>query len=111
MFNFFFLFLFSFFVTFFMYAVPLFFSFKDFNSFKLSSYECGFDSVSVNFYGFNIVFFSIVLIFVIFELEVIIFFVLICSDFYGIFSFFIFFLYVVFSFYFELCFGKLVWFF
>nr|YP_010837681.1 NADH dehydrogenase subunit 3 [Mansonella sp. 'DEUX']WGC93690.1 NADH dehydrogenase subunit 3 [Mansonella sp. 'DEUX']WGC93702.1 NADH dehydrogenase subunit 3 [Mansonella sp. 'DEUX'] len=73
-------------------------SYRDFFDGKLDSYECGFvviDSV----YGFNIVFFSIILMFVIFELEVIIFIMLIGSDFYSIFSFFLLFVYIVFSFY------------
>lgn len=94
-------FFFSFLVPFFIYFLSIVFSYKFIDFGKLSSYECGFDVFSGARDSFSVVFFSIVLIFVVFELEVIIFIILIQGDFYGIFSFFLFFLYVVFSFYME----------
>nr|CDP93595.1 Bm358 [Brugia malayi] len=66
------------------------FSYKFVDFGKLSSYECGFDVFSGVRDSFSVVFFSIVLIFVVFELEVIIFIILIQGHFYGIFSFFVF---------------------
>nr|BAV82667.1 NADH dehydrogenase subunit 3 [Brugia pahangi] len=102
-------FFFSFLVPFFMYFLSMVFSYKFIDFGKLSSYECGFDVFSGARDSFSVVFFSIVLIFVVFELEVIIFIILIQGDFYGIFSFFLFFFYVVFSFYMEWYFGKLLW--
>lgn len=91
-----------------IYLIVFFLSFKDYYNDKLDSYECGFFT-SVKFYfGFNLVFFSIVLIFIIFELEVIIFIVLIQGDIYSVFSFFLFFLYIVVRFYIEFYFGKLL---
>nr|YP_009249446.1 NADH dehydrogenase subunit 3 [Dirofilaria repens]AKU47227.1 NADH dehydrogenase subunit 3 [Dirofilaria repens]AOP18652.1 NADH dehydrogenase subunit 3 [Dirofilaria repens] len=107
--SFVFVFFFSFFVPFFMYLLSFFFSFKDFFVGKLSSYECGFDVCKKVHVGFNLVFFSIVLLFVVFELEVVIFIFLVYGDYYSMFSFFLFFSYVVFSFYMEWFFGKLVW--
>nr|YP_010142651.1 NADH dehydrogenase subunit 3 [Onchocerca lupi]QQL03216.1 NADH dehydrogenase subunit 3 [Onchocerca lupi] len=109
-FNFIVVFFFSFLVPFGMYLLSFFFSFKDFFVCKLSSYECGFDVSKKVHVGFSLVFFSIILLFVVFELEVLIFIILIQGDFYSIFSFFLFFFYVVFSFYMEWFFGKLVWF-
>lgn len=95
-------------MIFIMYLFVCFFSFKDYYVDKLDSYECGF-FVSGKFnFGFNLVFFSIVLIFVVFELEVIIFILLVQGDVYSVFSFFLFFLYVVISFYIEFYFGKLL---
>nr|YP_004934855.1 NADH dehydrogenase subunit 3 [Onchocerca flexuosa]AEE11953.1 NADH dehydrogenase subunit 3 [Onchocerca flexuosa] len=108
--NFVVVFFFSFLVPFGMYVMSFFVSFKDFFDAKLSSYECGFDVVKKVHVGFSLVFFSIVLLFVVFELEVLIFIILIQGDFYSMLSFFLFFFYVVFSFYMEWYFGKLIWF-
>lgn len=91
-----------------MYLTTFFVSFKDSINGKLDSYECGFITSNKFHSSFNLVFFSIILIFVIFELEVIIFIIFVLGDFYRVFSFFIFFLYVIFSFYIEFFFGKLV---
>lgn len=110
-FNFLILFALRFLVPFFMYFLSLLVSYKDYYFFKLRSYECGFDVSGSGGFSVNVVFFSIVLMFVIFELEVVIFFVLVQGDFYSVFSFFVFFSYVVLSYYMELYFGKLVWFF
>nr|NP_954725.1 NADH dehydrogenase subunit 3 [Dirofilaria immitis]CAD61199.2 NADH dehydrogenase subunit 3 [Dirofilaria immitis] len=107
--DFFVVFLFSFFVSLLMYFFSMFVSYKDFFESKVSSYECGFDVCKKVHVGFNLVFFSIVLLFVVFELEVIIFVFLVQGDLFSVFSFFMFFFYVVLSFYMEWSFGKLIW--
>nr|YP_010938361.1 NADH dehydrogenase subunit 3 [Mansonella ozzardi]WLE64579.1 NADH dehydrogenase subunit 3 [Mansonella ozzardi]WLV27615.1 NADH dehydrogenase subunit 3 [Mansonella ozzardi] len=108
--NFIVIFFFSFLVPFFMFFFSLMISYRDFFDDKLGSYECGFVVPSLML-GFNVVFFSIILMFIVFELEVVIFIMLIGSDFYSVLSFFFFFVYIVFSFYLEWYFGKLTWFF
>lgn len=94
-----------------MYFVSFFFSYKDFFSGKISSYECGFDVVKKVHCSFNLVFFSIVIIFIVFELEVIIFVILVQSDMFRFFSFFLVFFYIIISLYIEWFYGKLIWFF
>nr|YP_011001036.1 NADH dehydrogenase subunit 3 [Mastophorus muris]WPN85872.1 NADH dehydrogenase subunit 3 [Mastophorus muris] len=92
-----------------MYFISFLISFKSLFFEKISSYECGFDSSKMISLKYSITFFSIILVFIIFELEIIIFVVLTQSDMFTLFIFFVFFLYVVLTFYMEWYFGKLVW--
>nr|YP_006576264.1 NADH dehydrogenase subunit 3 [Thelazia callipaeda]AFN20664.1 NADH dehydrogenase subunit 3 [Thelazia callipaeda] len=88
MFNLFFFSVFSFIVPFFMYICCFLISFKEAEGSKISSYECGFDSLTKLHTGSSIYFFFIILVFIIFELEVMIFIILIQVDLFGFFSFF-----------------------
>nr|ASS35165.1 NADH dehydrogenase subunit 3 [Thelazia callipaeda]ASS35189.1 NADH dehydrogenase subunit 3 [Thelazia callipaeda] len=88
MFNLFFFSVFSFIVPFFMYICCFLISFKEVEGSKISSYECGFDSLTKLHTGLSIYFFFIILVFIIFELEVMIFIILIQVDLFGFFSFF-----------------------
>nr|YP_010332255.1 NADH dehydrogenase subunit 3 [Tetrameres grusi]UNY39754.1 NADH dehydrogenase subunit 3 [Tetrameres grusi] len=106
---FFFVFFLSFLVLFFMFMFCFFISFKDFFYNKVSPYECGFVSFNSCCFSYNLVFFSIVVIFVVFELEIMIFVFLVFNDVYGLLVFFLFVFYVVVSFYAEWYFGKLLW--
>nr|BAV82855.1 NADH dehydrogenase subunit 3 [Thelazia callipaeda] len=110
LFNLFFFSVFSFIVPFFMYICCFLISFKEVEGSKISSYECGFDSLTKLHTGLSIYFFFIILVFIIFELEVMIFIILIQVDLFGFFSFFLFFVYIVLSFYYEFFCGKLMWF-
>nr|ASS35177.1 NADH dehydrogenase subunit 3 [Thelazia callipaeda] len=88
MFNLFFFSVFSFIVPFFMYICCFLISFKEVEGSKISSYEWGFDSLTKLHTGLSIYFFFIILVFIIFELEVMIFIILIQVDLFGFFSFF-----------------------
>nr|WAP90829.1 NADH dehydrogenase subunit 3 [Neofoleyellides sp. XM-2022] len=107
--DFIFIFFFSFIIIG-LYFISCFISFKDYYFLKISSYECGFDLLKKGYFSFNVVFFSVVLMFIIFELEVVIFVFLIGVDVYSFLVFYIFFLYVLLSFYMEWYLGKLIWF-
>lgn len=91
-----------------MYAASFFLSFKEMGS-KVLSYECGFDRVLGGHIGFRVYFFVIVLIFIVFELEIIIFILFIYGDFYSLLVFLFIFFYVLFSFFMEWYLDKLNW--
>nr|QDF64300.1 NADH dehydrogenase subunit 3 [Physaloptera rara] len=91
-----------------MYSASFFLSFKESGG-KLSMYECGFDAVSGGHLGFSVYFFVVVLVFVVFELEIIMFILVIYSSFYNMLLFLFVFFYVLLSFFMEWYFDKLNW--
>lgn len=91
-----------------MYLASFLVSFKRLVFEKITSYECGFDSIKFVSLKYRVTFFSIILIFIIFELEIVIFIILVQSDVFTLFVFFVFFIYVILTFYIEWYFGKLV---
>nr|YP_003734896.1 NADH dehydrogenase subunit 3 [Setaria digitata]ACZ44420.1 NADH dehydrogenase subunit 3 [Setaria digitata] len=104
--NFFIVFLFSLFISFGMYLMVFFFSYKDFFYGKVSSYEGGFDVVKKPHWGFSWVFFSIVVMFMVLELKVIIFIIWVQPDFFIVFClFFLFF----FLYYCWFVYGMVLW--
>nr|YP_007890915.1 NADH dehydrogenase subunit 3 [Spirocerca lupi]AGI51585.1 NADH dehydrogenase subunit 3 [Spirocerca lupi] len=109
MFNLVIIFILSFLIIVSFYFVSLLISFKDYFNEKVSSYECGFDSVKGVNYSFSITFFSVILMFVIFELEVIIFIFLVQNDVFSLLMFMFLFLYVVVSFMWSDILVNLVW--
>lgn len=76
---------------------------------KLGSFECGFISVGKVQTSFSIHFFIVILMFIIFDLEIVIFLGLVVSDVFSFFSFFIILLFIFGGFYIEWVYGKLVW--
>lgn len=84
-------------------------SIKDIGKNKLSAFECGFVSVGKIQNSFRIHFFIIILIFVIFDLEIVIFLGILVSDINSIVSFTLLILFIVGGFYIEWWYGKLIW--
>lgn len=83
-------------------------SFK--NSFfdKVSSFECGFSSIGLIQNSFRIHFFVIMIMFVVFDLEIVIFLGILISDTNSYYLFLILFIFIVFGFYIEWWYGKLL---
>jgi len=81
------------------------------SNYKIYSFECGFDGIGLFQNCLNINFFFIMLIFVLFDLELVLFLGFLISDFGSSFLFFIYFFFILFSFYLEWFLGKLFWFF
>lgn len=92
-----------------IYAASYFLSWKFLFFEKINSYECGFSSHEGVLSGFRLVFFSIVVIFIIFELEIFIFVIFVENNTYSLLIFVFIFIYVILSFYIEWYFGSLVW--
>nr|AQX44517.1 NADH dehydrogenase subunit 3 [Gnathostoma sp. MMS-2017] len=84
-------------------------SIKDFGIVKVSSFECGFVGLGMIQNVFSIHFFIMMLMFVIFDLEVVMFLGLLISDFSSIILFIMLLLFVLGGFYMEWFYGKLVW--
>nr|QCG69218.1 NADH dehydrogenase subunit 3 [Toxascaris leonina] len=82
---------------------------KDFYKNKISSFECGFVSVGKIQGSFSIHFFIMMLMFVIFDLEVVMFVGILVSDLNSLISFFMLLLFILGGFYMEWWYGKLVW--
>nr|YP_009003409.1 NADH dehydrogenase subunit 3 [Toxascaris leonina]AGO85902.1 NADH dehydrogenase subunit 3 [Toxascaris leonina]QOS04443.1 NADH dehydrogenase subunit 3 [Toxascaris leonina]QST20098.1 NADH dehydrogenase subunit 3 [Toxascaris leonina] len=82
---------------------------KDFYKNKISSFECGFVSVGKIQSSFSIHFFIMMLMFVIFDLEVVMFVGILVSDLNSLVSFFMLLLFILGGFYMEWWYGKLVW--
>lgn len=82
---------------------------KDFNKRKIDSFECGFIRVGIIQNSFRIHFFIIILIFVIFDLEIVIFLGILVSDRRSFFRFLIIMAFIIGGFYIEWWYGKLVW--
>uniref|UniRef100_A0A7I5U6C4 NADH-ubiquinone oxidoreductase chain 3 n=1 Tax=Strongyloides ratti TaxID=34506 RepID=A0A7I5U6C4_STRRB len=105
----FFVLFFGFFFSFLFYFFNFFFGFNFFEFNKSSSFESGFLSVGKIQNSFSIHFFVIMLMFVIFDLEVVMFLGVLVSDL-NSFLLFVFLLFFVFiGFYMEWYYGKLVW--
>lgn len=86
----------------------LIFSFKFYCFSKFRNFECGFESLNKISNSFRINFFFILLIFIIFDLEILILIGFLIRDYYSIFSFLVVILFVIFGLYLEWVFGKLV---
>nr|QPF22253.1 NADH dehydrogenase subunit 3 [Ophidascaris sp. CYZ-2020] len=82
---------------------------KDFYKNKISSFECGFVSVGKIQNSFSIHFFIMMLMFVIFDLEVVMFVGILVSDLSSLISFLILLFFIMGGFYMEWWYGKLVW--
>lgn len=82
---------------------------KDLNKNKIRAFERGFMSIGKIQNSFRIHFFIIILIFVIFDLEIVIFLGILVSDISSIISFFLIFIFVLGGFYIEWWYGKLIW--
>nr|AEK49054.1 NADH dehydrogenase subunit 3 [Contracaecum osculatum A sensu Nascetti et al. (1993)]AEK49055.1 NADH dehydrogenase subunit 3 [Contracaecum osculatum A sensu Nascetti et al. (1993)]AEK49056.1 NADH dehydrogenase subunit 3 [Contracaecum osculatum A sensu Nascetti et al. (1993)]AET08651.1 NADH dehydrogenase subunit 3 [Contracaecum osculatum A sensu Nascetti et al. (1993)] len=83
---------------------------KDFYKNKISSFECGFVSVGKIQNSFSIHFFIMMLMFVIFDLEVVMFLGVLVSDASSMISFIMLLGFILAGFYMEWWYGKLVWF-
>ena len=84
-------------------------SFKDFAKNKISAFESGFVSVGKIQNSFRIHFFIIMLIFVIFDLEIVIFLGILVSDINSFIRFLMIFTFILGGFYIEWYYGKLIW--
>nr|BCD52148.1 NADH dehydrogenase subunit 3 [Strongyloides sp. EN-2020c] len=109
MFVLFLVFFFAFFFSLFFYFFSLFFSFINFYNSKSSSYESGFVSVGLIQNSFSIHFFVIMIMFVVFDLEVILFIGILISDLNSFICFLFLFVFLFLFFYMEWFYGKLVW--
>nr|YP_009162009.1 NADH dehydrogenase subunit 3 [Litoditis aff. marina PmIII]AKS28859.1 NADH dehydrogenase subunit 3 [Litoditis aff. marina PmIII] len=84
-------------------------SIKDMSKNKLSSFESGFVSVGKIQNSFSIHFFIMMLMFVIFDLEIVMFLGILVSDMSSFISFILMFMFILGGFYMEWWYGKLVW--
>nr|YP_010620898.1 NADH dehydrogenase subunit 3 [Toxocara vitulorum]ACM88525.1 NADH dehydrogenase subunit 3 [Toxocara vitulorum]WAX39112.1 NADH dehydrogenase subunit 3 [Toxocara vitulorum] len=82
---------------------------KDFYKNKISSFECGFVSVGKIQNSFSIHFFIMMLMFVIFDLEVVMFIGVLVSDIGSLVGFLLLLLFILGGFYMEWWYGKLIW--
>lgn len=83
------------------YLINFFIRVKDFNKNKISSFERGFVRVGVIQNSFSIHFFIIILMFVIFDLEIVIFLGILVSDFNSFLSFIFIIIFIIGGFYME----------
>ena len=102
-------FFFSFLVAFLLYFLLLFLRFKDMGLVKVSSFERGFLRLVKVQNSFSIHFFVVMLMFVIFDLEIVMFLGLLVSDFSSFLVFLLLIFFVFGGFYIEWCYGKLIW--
>jgi NADH:ubiquinone oxidoreductase subunit 3 (subunit A) len=96
-----FLFFFSFFLVVVFYLLNFLLSFKTFYLIKNSSFERGFERIGKVHNSFRIHFFIIILMFVIFDLEVVMLLGFLISSYYSFYIFFLIFLFVFGGFYIE----------
>ena len=91
------------------YAGNFLISCKDFYKNKISSFECGFVRIGKIQNSFRIHFFIIILIFVIFDLEVVMFVGILVSDRSSLVRFLLLLVFIFGGFYIEWWYGKLIW--
>nr|YP_008145662.1 NADH dehydrogenase subunit 3 [Ascaridia galli]AGI96015.1 NADH dehydrogenase subunit 3 [Ascaridia galli]WEB60578.1 NADH dehydrogenase subunit 3 [Ascaridia galli] len=91
------------------YLLNFFLSVKDLSYCKVSTFESGFSSVGLIQSSFSIHFFVMMLMFVIFDLEVVMLLGVLVSDVSSFISFLLFMFFVFGGFYMEWWYGKLVW--
>lgn len=91
------------------YLINFVLSIKDLSKNKISAFERGFVSVGKIQNSFSIHFFIIMLIFVIFDLEIVMFLGILVSDITSFVSFLMMFSFILGGFYIEWWYGKLVW--
>lgn len=97
------------FVVFLLYGGMFLLSIKDYSVFKVFSFERGFLSVGKVQISFSVHFFLMMLVFVVFDLEVILLLGLVVSDCGSLGRFLVLFLFVLGGFFLEWWYGKLVW--
>nr|YP_009442450.1 NADH dehydrogenase subunit 3 [Camallanus cotti]ATO58500.1 NADH dehydrogenase subunit 3 [Camallanus cotti] len=95
--------------VFIFYLVYLVLSFKDQGLMKSSPFECGFSVLGGVYSSFSINFFVIMVLFVFFDLEVVMFLGIILSEVLSGLGFTVLFFFVFLGFWVEFIFGKLVW--
>ena len=108
-FNLLFVVLFSLFLLLILYVLNFAISVKKSDLLKINAFESGFISVGKIQNSFSIHFFIIMLMFVIFDLEIVMFLGLIISDVSSFVSFFLLILFIFGGFYMEWWYGKLIW--
>nr|YP_009391003.1 NADH dehydrogenase subunit 3 [Caenorhabditis plicata]ARV88256.1 NADH dehydrogenase subunit 3 [Caenorhabditis plicata] len=91
------------------YLINFLLSIKDMGKNKLSAFECGFVSVGKIQNSFSIHFFIMMLMFVIFDLEIVMFLGILVSDINSMISFIFLMIFIMGGFYMEWWYGKLVW--
>nr|YP_009162833.1 NADH dehydrogenase subunit 3 [Gnathostoma spinigerum]AKM22098.1 NADH dehydrogenase subunit 3 [Gnathostoma spinigerum] len=84
-------------------------SIKDYGVGKVTSFECGFIGLGMIQNVFSIHFFIMMLMFVVFDLEVVMFLGLLIADLSGVVLFTMLMVFVLVGFYMEWFYGKLVW--
>nr|YP_009229278.1 NADH dehydrogenase subunit 3 [Allodiplogaster sudhausi]ALT06539.1 NADH dehydrogenase subunit 3 [Allodiplogaster sudhausi] len=84
-------------------------SFKEGYMMKMSSFECGFTSLGKVQNSFSVHFFIMMLMFVIFDLEIVMFLGVLVSDINSFMSFLLVIFFIVGGFYMEWWYGKLIW--
>lgn len=91
------------------YFINFFLSLKSITKNKINSFESGFVRVGFIQNSFSIHFFVIIVMFVIFDLEIVMFLGVLLVDFFSFFSVFFLLLFIILGFYIEWFLGKLVW--
>lgn len=91
------------------YAINFLLSIKDLNKNKVSAFERGFIRIGKIQNSFSIHFFIMILIFVIFDLEIVMFLGILVSDIRSFIRFLLIFLFIFGGFYIEWWYGKLIW--
>nr|AJW75168.1 NADH dehydrogenase subunit 3 [Oscheius chongmingensis] len=91
------------------YLINFILSIKDLSKNKISAFESGFVSVGKIQNSFSIHFFIMMLMFVIFDLEIVMFLGILVSDMSSFISFLMMFIFILGGFYMEWWYGKLVW--
>jgi NADH:ubiquinone oxidoreductase subunit 3 (subunit A) len=91
-----------------LFLLYLILSIKDFNLVKIRLFECGFISLYKVQVSFRIHFFVIIVLFIIFDLEIVLILGFLISDSTSILLFYFIFIFILLGFYFELLFGKLI---
>nr|YP_010705368.1 NADH dehydrogenase subunit 3 [Rhabdias kafunata]WCQ82416.1 NADH dehydrogenase subunit 3 [Rhabdias kafunata] len=100
---------FSFFLLLFFYFINFLLSFKCIMNNSVGSFECGFVSVGKIQNSFSIHFFIMMLMFVVFDLEIVMFLGILVSDMSSFVSFVFLFFFILGGFYMEWWYGKLIW--
>nr|YP_009091998.1 NADH dehydrogenase subunit 3 [Uncinaria sanguinis]AHI51918.1 NADH dehydrogenase subunit 3 [Uncinaria sanguinis] len=100
---------FTLFLLFVLYLLNFFLSFKSLSLLKVNAFESGFVSVGKIQNSFSIHFFIMMLMFVVFDLEIVMFLGLMISDTTSFISFLILMLFILGGFYMEWWYGKLIW--
>nr|UXK95600.1 NADH dehydrogenase subunit 3 [Macropostrongyloides dissimilis] len=109
MFNLLFVVMFALFLLLMLYVLNFFMSVKKMDLLKISAFESGFLSVGKIQNSFSIHFFIMMLMFVIFDLEIVMFLGLLISDVSSVVSFLMLMLFIFGGFYMEWYYGKLIW--
>nr|YP_003433931.1 NADH dehydrogenase subunit 3 [Syngamus trachea]ACX85179.1 NADH dehydrogenase subunit 3 [Syngamus trachea] len=101
--------IFSLFMLLMLYILNFILSVKKLDYLKVSTFESGFVSVGKIQNSFSIHFFIMMLMFVIFDLEIVMFLGLLVSDFLSFISFLMLMMFVFGGYYMEWWYGKLIW--